>query len=91
MTPEILHGMEWIGTVAGIAGAVLIAARVSISGWGFVLFLVSSLAWLAAGVAHDNAALILLQGAFTAINLLGIWRWLFQRSRPRFQDVRESI
>ncbi len=88
MTPELLHGFEWIGTAAGIAGAVLIAARIAISGWGFVLFLVSSIAWLAAGIAHENTALILLQAAFTAINLLGIWRWLFQCSRPHFEDVR---
>ena len=37
--------LKWIGTGTGIAAAFLIALNLSISGWGFVLFLISSVSW----------------------------------------------
>ncbi len=43
--------------------------------YGFGLFLVSSLLWSWVGWMHREASLVLLQGAFTVINLLGLYRW----------------
>jgi len=71
-----LRPAKWAGTAAGVAGAVLVALNVGVTGYGFVLFLVSSLLWSAAGVAQRELSLVVLQGAFTAINVLGIYRWL---------------
>jgi len=73
---EILPSLKWLGTVAGILGALLIAANILISGWGFVLFLVSSLSWTAAGLVMRDRPLVALNATFTAINVLGIVRWL---------------
>jgi len=72
----MLKTIKWIGTTAGVAGAVLLALNIAISGWGFVLFLISSISWTAAAVAMREASLGLLQGAFVIINLLGIYSWL---------------
>ena len=67
---------KWTGTGAGIAGALLVAADIPASGYGFTLSgLVRLLAWV--GIRTRDLPLTLLQGVFTAINLLGIWRWLF--------------
>ena len=41
----------------------------------FALFLISSVLWSAVGWIHREPSLVVLQGAFTAINLLGIYRW----------------
>ncbi|MBM3952650.1 MAG: hypothetical protein FJ311_14505 [Rhodospirillales bacterium] len=71
-----LRPAKWVGTGAGVAGAVLVALNIGVTGYGFVLFLVSSLLWGAAGFAQRELSLVVLQGAFTAINLLGIYRWL---------------
>jgi len=71
-----MAALKWLGTAAGIAGATVIALNVSISGWGFVLFLVSSVSWTVAGLRMRENSLALLHAAFTAINLLGIYRWL---------------
>lgn len=68
---------KWTGTGAGIAGALLVAADIPASGYGFILFLVSSVCWAWVGIRTRDLPLALLQGVFTAINLLGIWRWLF--------------
>lgn len=66
---------KWIGTGAGVSGAMLIALNLGVVGYGFVLFLVSSLLWTAAGLAQREPSLVVLQSAFTAINVLGIYRW----------------
>lgn len=71
-----LRPAKWVGTGAGVAGAVLVALNMGVTGYGFVLFLVSSLLWSAAGVAQREPSLVVLQGAFTAINVLGIYRWM---------------
>ncbi len=68
--------LKWTGTATGIAGATLVALNVSISGWGFVLFLASSVSWTVAALRMRENSLALLQGAFTVINVLGIYRWL---------------
>ena len=41
-----------------------------------MLFLVSSVSWTIAGMRMGEGSLALLHGAFTAINVLGIYRWL---------------
>ena len=71
-----LPAAKWIGTGAGVMGAVMIALNISISGYGFVLFLVSSLLWGAAGLAQRDDSLVILQATFTVINLIGIYRWI---------------
>lgn len=68
--------LKWFGTATGIAGAFTVAANLPLSGWGFVLFLGSSLSWGAVGVIARDRPLWLLQAAFTAANIVGIWRWL---------------
>lgn len=76
MNPTTLNTIKWTGTAAGVSGAMLIALNLGIVGYGFALFLVSSLLWLAAAVAQRETSLVVLQGTFTAINVLGLWRWM---------------
>ena len=66
---------KWTGTVAGVAGATLVALNLGVVGYGFVLFLLSSLLWTGVGLVQREPSLVVLQGAFTAIDLLGIYRW----------------
>jgi hypothetical protein len=73
---SVLSLMKWVGTIFGIAGATLIALNLPISGWGFVLFLISSISWMDAGLIMRESSIVLLNLAFTAINSLGIYRWL---------------
>ena len=72
----MLSWLKWIGAGMGIAAALVVALNLPFSGWGFVLFLVSSVSWTVAGVIMRENSLALLNGVFTVINLLGIYRWL---------------
>lgn len=72
----LMSAAKWVGTVAGVAGAVLIALNLGMVIYGFWLYLISSVLWTAVGWVQRETSLFVLQGAFTAINILGIYRWL---------------
>ena len=74
--PGLLKLAKWVGTATGVAGAVLIALNIGAVASGFALFLVSSVLWSAVGWVHREPSLVVLQGAFTVINLFGIYRWV---------------
>ena len=67
---------KWIGTVTGVAGAMVIALNLGFVIYGFYLYLISSTLWSVVGWMQREPSLFVLQGAFTAINILRIYRWL---------------
>ena len=74
--PPLLTFLKWFGTALGVCGALVIALNIPISGWGFVAFLISSVSWTIAGVLMKEPSIVILQVTFTAVNLIGIYRWL---------------
>ena len=72
----MLITLKWFGTITGLIGAFILALNLPISGWGWVLFGASSLAWTIAGIMMREPSLTLLQGGFFAVDLVGVWRWL---------------
>lgn len=47
-----------------------------VSGYGYLLFLLGSVSWTAAGLRMREPSIWSLNLAFSAINILGIVRWL---------------
>lgn len=70
---------QWAGCAFGVCGAFMLALNNSLSGWGFVSFLVSNVCWILFGVLTNATGLIFMQVLFTATSLLGIYRWIFVR------------
>ncbi len=58
--------------------AVMTAANLGsrVTGWGFVVFTVGSLAWTVVGLSSGQTNLLATNGFLTLVNLVGIWRWL---------------
>ncbi|GAA4719236.1 hypothetical protein GCM10023325_15150 [Sphingomonas lutea] len=52
-----------------------------ITGYGFIVFLVGSIAWLTTGVMTNQPALMWTNVVLTALNIFGIWRWLGREAR----------
>jgi len=75
--------ISWIATIATIAAASMTAANLGsrITGYGFAVFLVGSLAWLATGLLTDQPALVWTNIVLTVLNVFGIWRWLGRQAR----------
>jgi hypothetical protein len=71
-----LSGVKRFGSACGIAGATMIALNLGLVIYGFGLFLVSSLLWSVIGWLQREMSLVVLQGTFMIINIVGIYRWL---------------
>jgi hypothetical protein len=74
---------SWTATVATILAACLTASNLGsrITGYGFIVFTVGSIAWLATGLLTDQPALIWTNIVMTGLNLFGVWRWLGRQAR----------
>jgi Flp pilus assembly protein TadB len=74
---------EIVAPVATTIAAIMVAANLGsrITGFGFIVFSVGSIAWMAVGVALGQQGLIWQNVALLGINLFGVWRWLGLRAR----------
>ena len=75
--------ISWIATVATIIAASMTAANLGsrITGYGFCVFLMGSLAWLATGLMTGQPALVWTNVVLTVLNMFGIWRWLGRQAK----------
>lgn len=73
-------------TIAAFVVAANLGAR--ITGYGFIVFAIGSVAWAVLGHATGQPSLLWQNVLLTALNLFGIWRWLGRQSR--FEDGAHS-
>src|SRR5215210_299866 len=74
--------LSWIATIATITAASITASNLGarITGYGFIVFTVGSIAWFGLGLATNQPALMWTNAVLTFLNLFGIWRWLGRQS-----------
>lgn len=75
--------ISWFATAATVTAALVTASNLGarITGYGFVLFLFGSVAWLTVGIATGQTALLWTNAMLTGLNIFGIWRWLGRQAR----------
>lgn len=61
--------LQWIGTISGLLGALLVA--IGIFFIGYLLFIISSVSWIIAGLNLSNKPIIVLNFGFLLINFIG--------------------
>ncbi|WP_156679690.1 PRC-barrel domain-containing protein [Sphingomonas profundi] len=73
----------WIAPIATMIAAMMTAANLGprITGWGFVVFTVGSIAWSIVAIVTGQANLLWANGFLTIVNLVGIWRWLGREAK----------
>ncbi|WP_010183211.1 hypothetical protein [Sphingomonas sp. PAMC 26605] len=73
----------WIAPAATMIAAVMTAANLGtrVTGWGFIVFTIGSVAWSTVAVATGQQNLLWTNGFLTLVNLVGIWRWLGRQAR----------
>jgi sporulation protein YlmC with PRC-barrel domain len=52
-----------------------------VTGWGFVVFTVGSIAWSTLAMLTGQQSLLITNGFLTLVNLVGVWRWLGKQAR----------
>ena len=75
--------ISWVATVATIIAASMTAANLGsrITGYGFVVFTLGALCWIAVGALTGQPALLWTNVVLTVLDLFGIWRWLGRQSK----------
>jgi hypothetical protein len=70
--------ISWIATVATIVAASMTAANLGsrVTGYGFVVFTLGALCWIAVGITTHQPALLWTNVVLTILDIFGIWRWL---------------
>ncbi len=73
----------WLAPIATTIAALMTASNLGsrITGYGFAVFTIGSLAWLALGFATGQPSLVWQNAILTALNLFGIWRWLGRQAQ----------
>ena len=75
--------VSWIATAATIMAACMTASNLGarITGFGFAVFTVGSIAWFALGLLTGQPALVWTNIVMTFLNLFGVWRWLGRQAK----------
>lgn len=74
---------SWVAPIATAIAACMTAANLGarVTGWGFVVFTIGSIGWTTYGAVTGQTNLLWQNLFLTAVNLLGIWRWLGRQAR----------
>jgi hypothetical protein len=81
--------IQWAATITGIAAAILVALNLGarLTGWGFVIFAVSSIGWIAFALVERETPLAIQNGVLFCINLIGVYRyWVLKKKREESID-----
>lgn len=83
MSETTLTILQWYGAGAGLIAALIVSLNLGTrpTGWGFVIFVTSSIALIAWGFINDEGQGIGWQNiGLLVINLIGVYRYLFAAS-----------
>ncbi|MFS0771601.1 hypothetical protein [Sphingomonas sp. 1P08PE] len=73
--------IKWFASISGMTAALLVSLDLGRrpTGWAFVIFVASSVAWFAGAWLTEDWALGTQNSVLFAINLLGVYRYLIRK------------
>ena len=66
------YGIDWLATVCGLTGVYLLGNK---NKYGFLVFMLASLSWIAVGVFVGSFAIIIGSSIFFMMHLRGWFNW----------------
>lgn len=72
----MIKTLAWAGAITGIIGAILLSLNVTISGYGYLFFIVSSICLMLWAFLDKQDHQLTMQTVFTLINFNGCVQWL---------------
>lgn len=75
--------LKWFASGSGMIAAAMVSLDLGrkVTGWGFVLFVASSIAWIAGSALTRDFALGTQNVVLFGINIFGVYRYLI-RNKP---------
>jgi hypothetical protein len=85
--------LEWFGAIGAIVAAAMIAADLGRrwTGWGFVLFVAVSIAWIVSGLTNQTTPIAVQNALLLAVNAWGVWQYLLSPKKKREIEKAEEI
>lgn len=73
--------LKWLAASSGVVAALMVSLDSGrrVTGWGFVLFVASSCAWMAGAALTRDGALGAQNAVLFGINLFGVYRYLYRK------------
>lgn len=73
--------LKWTASISGIVAALMVSLDSGrrVTGWGFVIFVGSSICWMAGAVLSKDPALGTQNVALFGVNLFGVYRYLIRK------------
>ena len=73
--------LKWFASGSGMIAAAMVSLDLGrkVTGWGFVLFVASSIAWIAGSALTRDFALGTQNVVLFGINLFGVYRYLIRK------------
>ena len=70
--------LEWSAMITGVIAAIVVSANlgIKITGWAFVIYTISSIAWISYASIEGEMALGVQYFIMLLINIFGIYRYL---------------
>ena len=83
MADLLITSLKWAASGSGMAAAAMVSLDLGrkVTGYGFILFIFSSICWISGALLTKDAALATQNAVLFGINLLGVYRYLI-RKRP---------
>lgn len=85
--------LEWIAAIGTMVAAALIALDLGrrATGWGFVLFCLVSITWIASGMTSGAMPIAAMNAILLLINAWGVWQYLLSPKNKKVMDRLEPI
>ena len=78
-TDSFAKFLQWSSSACAIAGGIILASKIEVSGYGFIFLALSSSQMLAASIRRKNTSMIVYAGSlFVFVDCLGIYRWILK-------------
>lgn len=80
--------LKWAASISGIVAALMISLDLGrrVTGWGFALFVASSICWISGAFLSDDEPLWTQNLVLFCINVFGVYRYLIRKRPPRDDD-----
>lgn len=78
---ELMDILKWFASGSGIIAAFMVSLDNGrrVTGWGFALFVLSSIAWITGALMDDEGALLSQNVVLFGINVFGVYRYLIRK------------
>jgi hypothetical protein len=81
---QLVDILKWCASISGVIAALMVSFDLGrrVTGWGFALFVASSVCWIAGALMSSDEALWSQNLALFAINIFGVYRYLIRKKPP---------